>query len=107
MVMVSVVSSGGGMCFHFRGKRKPFETVDGYEHAFLYSGGSMRDLGTLGGPYILAFGVNDGAQVVGTAVTGGGAYHGFLYSGATMADLHTLGGTRSDAFGINNSGQIV
>ena len=45
----------------------------------------MTDLGTLGGTYSDAYGINNSGQVVGYAWTGGSAaYHAFLYSGATM-----------------------
>jgi probable HAF family extracellular repeat protein len=77
--------------------------VDGAAyHAFLYSGGTMQDLGTFGGASSQAYGINDSGQIVGWAQTSGGAQHAFLYSGGSMQDLG-LG----QAFGINDSGQAV
>ena len=74
-------------------------------HAFLYSNGTMTDLGTLGEDSY-AFGINNAGQVVGYSYTSSGESHAFLYSNGTMTDLGTLGGD-SYALGINDAGQVV
>ena len=58
-----------------------------------YSGGTMIDLGTLGGTYSYANGINNKGQIVGYSLTASGQDHAFLYSGGKMTDLGTLGGT--------------
>ena len=69
---------------------------------------TVTDLGTLGGYFSEANGVNNSGQIVGFSYTSGNtAYHAFSDSGGTMTDLGTLGGNFSKAFGVNNSGQIV
>jgi probable HAF family extracellular repeat protein len=69
---------------------------------------NIVDLGTLGGAYRVAYGINNDGQVAGWSTTAGeAAYHAFRYSGGGMSDLGTLGGTLSWANGINNSGQVV
>jgi probable HAF family extracellular repeat protein len=81
----------------------------GYEasyHAFLYSHGTMMDLGTLGGFHSIARAINAAGQVVGYAETFGQS-HAFLYSDGVMNDLGTLGGNYSDAYDINAAGQVV
>lgn len=80
-------------------------------HAFLYSNGSMTDLGTLGGGAGSSVGndINASGQVVGYSGS-----HAFLYSGGTMYDLNRLvsSGLRPNvvlhtASAINDSGWIV
>ncbi|HEG43965.1 MAG TPA: DUF3466 family protein, partial [Phycisphaerales bacterium] len=68
---------------------------------------TITDLGTLGGTYSFAYGINDSGQVVGDSGGSGTGTHAFLYDDGVMTDLGTLGGTTSSAFSINNSGQIV
>jgi len=77
-------------------------------HAFLYSAGTMKDLGTLGGATSQAQGINATGQVVGYGLTNSGETHGFLYTSGTMKDLGLPNGwTETRAYGINSSGQIV
>ena len=69
---------------------------------------TVTDLGTLGGSFSVASGINNGGQVVGfSPLSDGAPSHAFLYSGSQMRDLGTLGGSQSFASGINNRGQIV
>ncbi len=83
-------------------------TSSGERHAFLYSKGTMTDLGVLpGGTESFAQGINNAGQVVGYAYTSSGEEHAFLYSDGTMTDLGTLGGNDSLAESINNAGQVV
>jgi probable HAF family extracellular repeat protein len=75
---------------------------------FLYSGGNLTNLGTLGGRTGGAQAINAQGDVVGSAETAGGQWHAFLYSKGIMRDLGTLpGSTTSVAVSINNLGQIV
>ena len=77
-------------------------------HAFLYSGGTVIDLGTLGGTYSVAYAISQAGQVIGDSTTAGDAdTHGFIYSGGVMTNLGTLGGTYSSAHAINHLGQVV
>jgi probable HAF family extracellular repeat protein len=67
---------------------------------------SFTDLGTFGGAYSEAVGINSQGQIIGSAVTSSGQWHAFLYSNGQMADIGP-GGVTSSALGINDQGQVV
>jgi len=67
---------------------------------------TITDLGTLGGSYSEAFGMNASGQIVGDSATASGSGDAFLYSSGHMSDLN-LPGTSGTARAINTSGQIV
>jgi len=73
------------------------------------SSNQLTILGTLGGGYSHALGINEAGQVVGVSITGSGSYHALITgsNGQGMTDLGTLGGRDSRAHGINDAGQVV
>ena len=87
--------------------------TNGEQRAFLWSGGIMYNLHTLGGTFSSAAAINDSGVVVGTAALANGIRHGFVHENSTMYDLNNLiSGLPSGVYinatsQINNSGQIL
>jgi probable HAF family extracellular repeat protein len=78
------------------------------EGAVVFDHGILTALGTLGGKYGVALGINNLDQVVGNAQTKNGYAHAFVWENGLMTDLGTLDDdTVSEAHDINNRGQIV
>lgn len=79
--------------------------------AFRAPGGTITDIGTLGGQNSYIYEINNSGQAAGKSHTSGNSYeHGFFYDGSTMVDIGSLvaGGLGySTAEGINALGQVV
>lgn len=79
------------------------------------AGGTLHDLGTVGGPYSLGYDINSAGQVVGESGMANGFIRAFLWSPSTpngasgsMIDLGTLGGNNySGARAISDDGRVV
>jgi probable HAF family extracellular repeat protein len=78
---------------------------DSSEGAFLYSGGTMQYIPTLGSPT----GINHAGQIVGSMNFGnGGLYRACMYSGGQVKNLGIISGYNdSSAYGINDAGLVV
>lgn len=84
-------------------------------HAFLWQHGTMRDLGTLGGPDSAGYYINQRGEIAGGSFTNDvpneatevPTQHPFLWRNGAMLDLGTLGGTFADSGALNNRGQVV
>jgi len=67
----------------------------------------MQLLGTFGGAYSTAWGVNSWGDVVGGANLPDGTHHAFLWSNGVLRDLGALSGSYSDAYSINDWGEVT
>ncbi len=103
------------------GQSQVLYTADPYyngsivNHAFLFSAGSLRDLGVLhvfpSSRYSVAFSINNHGQVAGYSTTKSDDTlytHPFLWSAGQMLDLGTLGGIDPGyASSVNDGGTVV
>ncbi len=86
-------------------------TSGGVYHAYLYSNGTMIDMGipNSGFPETGFDAITDSGKIVGTAFNPGHNYHAFSYTSGVWQDLGDLNGgnSYSQAYGINPAGQII
>jgi probable HAF family extracellular repeat protein len=77
-------------------------------HPFLWHRDKMLDLGTLGGSFALAFGLNNQGEVAGFSFLGDDSvFHAFLWHEGEIGDLGTLGGDTSRAESLNDAGEVI
>lgn len=83
-------------------------TATGAEHAFVWRGGRMTDLGTLPGHVASrAVDVNRHGLIVGTSTAADGTTRAVSWRGGRITDLGTLGGLSSWAVDVNDRGQVL
>ena len=78
----------------------------GPSRGFIYSNGTMSDIGSLGGGSTIPYAINESGHVVGRSSNGTGL-SAFFYDGNSMADLGITPATSSVAEGINDLDQVV
>jgi probable HAF family extracellular repeat protein len=84
-------------------------------HAFLWEDGTLRDIGTLGGPDAMGLLLNNRGDVAGISFTdytvrdnlGTPAVHGFVWRDGKMHDVGTFGGDFSYVNFLNSRGQAA
>ncbi len=83
-------------------------TTNGQLHAFVWSNGSLLDLGALAGTaWSSAYGINSSGQAVGTSMAGS-TYSAFVATGSSVSNVAgSLGGASSYGMAINNNGVVV
>jgi probable HAF family extracellular repeat protein len=87
--------------------------INGTQHTYLYSQGSLTPLGSLGGRLgAQSLALNDSGQIVGQSQASGGGDVAFLYENGVMIDLNSAidpstGWELTGAMAINDAGQIA
>jgi probable HAF family extracellular repeat protein len=92
--------------FNSTGKVVGYFSRGGKRRAFVFSGGELTEIGTLGGDDSAATLVNDAGLVAGESTVSAGGYHGFVYRGA-IRDIGSLGGDETMPFAIGPTGLVT
>lgn len=83
-------------------------SVVGYNdagHVYFWSQGVLTDLGSMGGTFAVASGINDSGQIAGTVRTSNGIEH-FIFTNGSVLNI----GAPTDnyyGYGINNLGEVA
>jgi probable HAF family extracellular repeat protein len=103
-----IVDLGRGQAFAINKHRQVVGSSDWGDvtRAFLYAGGQLVDLGTLGGDTSVAVDINDAGHVVGSSATSTGVSRAFVYRDGVMLEL-PVPGEASTAAAINRRGDVV
>jgi probable HAF family extracellular repeat protein len=104
------IGPGWGVALNERGQVIGSHQVAQGGHAFLWSNGTMTDLGTLGGKYSHPTAISDRGQVVGYSTDRRGLQHGFVWQKGVMTRLPSPAGyrgARTRALAINERNQII
>ncbi len=83
-----------------------FTAGSGQTNAFLLNGGTLTNLGTLGGSFSTAIAINGAGQIVGNSLTSAGTFAAFSSNGKGMTNLcPSCAGSYANA--INSTGTVV
>jgi len=68
---------------------------------------TISDLGTLGGPFSIAYDLTNTGRVIGTAAVPEGYHHAVYWEHGVIHDVGTLGGLNAEAGGRSAGGQLA
>lgn len=81
--------------------------LDGARRGFVWSDGTLVEIGTLGGPDSSGQAINNAGRVAGYASLPGGDSRAFTYAGGLPVNLNVFGGATSFGRAINDAGQVA